>query len=166
MGQPFPIDNRGGAGGNIAGGLAAKARPDGYTLLFATTGTAATNKLMYKDLTFDPQRDFTPVILVGKSPVIIVARPDAPFGSLKELIDYAKANPNKLTAGFPGNGTLGHITGEPACFQARSNATCGPAQSWQPFASAMVSPVRFDSHATQSGRSPRSVRTTRLGARR
>jgi tripartite-type tricarboxylate transporter receptor subunit TctC len=112
LGQPFPIDNRGGAGGNIAGGVAAKARPDGYTLLFATTGPAATNKLMYKDLTFDPQRDFTPIILVGKSPVIIVARPDAPFGSLKELIDYARANPNKLTAGFPGNGTLGHITGE------------------------------------------------------
>jgi tripartite-type tricarboxylate transporter receptor subunit TctC len=112
LGEPFPIDNRGGAGGNIAGAMAAKARPDGYTLLFATTRPAATNKLMYKDLTFDPQRDFTPVILVGKSPVIIVARPDAPFGSLKELIDYAKANPNKLTAGFPGNGTLGHITGE------------------------------------------------------
>jgi tripartite-type tricarboxylate transporter receptor subunit TctC len=67
---------------------------------------------MYKDLSYDPQRDLAPVMLVGKSPVIIVARPDAPFRTLAEMIDYAKANPDKLNAGFPGNGTLGHITGE------------------------------------------------------
>jgi tripartite-type tricarboxylate transporter receptor subunit TctC len=112
LGHPFVIDNRGGAGGNIGAGLVAKAKPDGYTLLLATTGPAATNKLMYKDLPFDSQRDFAPIVLIGKSPVIIVARPDLPSKSLKELIDYAKANPDKLTAGFPGNGTLGHVTGE------------------------------------------------------
>jgi tripartite-type tricarboxylate transporter receptor subunit TctC len=67
---------------------------------------------MYKDLPFDSQRDFAPIVLIGKSPVIIVARPDLPARSLKELIDYAKANPDKLTAGYPGNGTLGHVTGE------------------------------------------------------
>ena len=60
LGQPFVIDNRGGAGGNIGAGLVAKAKPDGYTLLLATTGPAATNKLMYKDLPFDSQRDFAP----------------------------------------------------------------------------------------------------------
>jgi tripartite-type tricarboxylate transporter receptor subunit TctC len=112
LGQPFVIDNRGGAGGNIGAGIAAKAAPDGSTLLLATTGPAATNKLMYKDLTFDPQKDFAPVALVGKSPVIIVARPALAAKSLKEMIDYAKANPDRLTAGFPGNGTLGHVTGE------------------------------------------------------
>jgi tripartite-type tricarboxylate transporter receptor subunit TctC len=111
LGKPFVIDNRGGAGGNIAGAAAAKAAPDGYTLFFGSTGPTATNTLMYKSLTFDPRRDFTPIVLVGKTPVIIVARPDAPVGSLKELIAYTKANPGKLTAGFPGNGTLGHITG-------------------------------------------------------
>lgn len=112
LGQPFIIDNRGGAGGNIGGAAAAKAAPDGYTLLFATTGPAATNKLMYKDMPYDPDRDLTPVVLIGKAPVIVVAKKEAPFSTLKEMIDYAKANPDKLTAGFPGNGTLGHITGE------------------------------------------------------
>ncbi|MBN9051161.1 MAG: tripartite tricarboxylate transporter substrate binding protein [Rhizobiales bacterium] len=112
LGQPFIIDNRGGAGGNIGGAAAAKAAPDGYTFLFATTGPAATNKLMYKDMSYDPDRDFAPVVLIGKAPVIVVAKKDAPFSTLKEMIDYAKANPDKLTAGFPGNGTLGHITGE------------------------------------------------------
>jgi tripartite-type tricarboxylate transporter receptor subunit TctC len=112
LGQPFVIDNRGGAGGNIGAAIAAKAPADGYTLLLATTGPAATNKLMYKDLRFDPQKDFEPVALIGKSPVIIVARRDLPANSLTELIAQAKANPDKLTAGFPGNGTLGHVTGE------------------------------------------------------
>jgi tripartite-type tricarboxylate transporter receptor subunit TctC len=111
LGQPVVIDNRGGAGGNIGAGLVAKAKPDGYTILLATTGPAANNKLMYKNMTFDPQRDFANIVLVGKAPVIIVAKANGP-SSLKELIDYAKANPDKLTAGFPGNGTLGHITGK------------------------------------------------------
>lgn len=126
LGQPFVIDNRGGAGGNIGGAIAAKAQPDGYTFLFATTGPAATNKLMYKDMPYDPQRDFIPVVLVGKAPVIMVARANAPFASLKELVDYAKAKPGKLTAGFPGNGTLGHISGE--LLQARSGIKFGHVQ--------------------------------------
>jgi tripartite-type tricarboxylate transporter receptor subunit TctC len=112
LGQPFVIENKGGAGGNIGAGAVARASADGYTILFATTGPAATNKLMYKDMEFDPQRDFAPVVLVAKAPVIITARPDAPYSSLKDFIAYAKANPDKTTAGFPGNGTLGHITGE------------------------------------------------------
>jgi len=112
LGQPIVIDNRGGAGGNLGGALVARAAPDGYTLLLATTGPAATNKLMYKDMPFDPQRDFAPIVLIGKSPVIIVARRDLPATTLKDLIDFAKANPDKLNAGFPGNGTLGHVTGE------------------------------------------------------
>jgi tripartite-type tricarboxylate transporter receptor subunit TctC len=112
VGATMVVDNRGGAGGNIGAAMVAKAKPDGYTLLLATTGPAATNKLMYKTLNFDPQTDFAPVVLVGKSPVIIVAGPSAPVKSMKELIDYAKANPEELAAGYPGNGTLGHITGE------------------------------------------------------
>jgi tripartite-type tricarboxylate transporter receptor subunit TctC len=112
LGQPVVIDNRGGAGGNLGGAVVARAAPDGYTLLLATTGPAATNKLMYKDMPFDPQRDFAPIMLIGKSPVIIVASQRLAVTSLKELIDRAKANPDKLTAGFPGNGTLGHVTGE------------------------------------------------------
>lgn len=112
LGQPFVVENKGGAGGNIGAATVARGAADGYIILFATTGQAATNKLMYKAMEFDPQRDFAPVVLVGKAPVIITARPGAPYGSLEDFIAYAKANPNKAIAGFPGNGTLGHITGE------------------------------------------------------
>jgi tripartite-type tricarboxylate transporter receptor subunit TctC len=111
LGQSIVVENRAGAGGNIGAGAVAKAQPDGYTILLATTGQAATNKLMYADMTFDPQRDFAPIVLIGKSPVIVVAGLQAPAKSLQEAVDYAKANPDKLTVGFPGNGTLGHITG-------------------------------------------------------
>jgi len=112
LGQPFVTENRSGAGGNIGAANVARAAADGTTILFATTAQAATNQLMYKQMGFDPQRDLAPVVLVSKSPVIVTARPDAPYASLKDFIVYAKANPNKATAGFPGNGTLGHITGE------------------------------------------------------
>ena len=89
IGQPLIIDNRGGAGGNIGAAAVATAKPDGYTILLATTGPAATNKLMYKHLSFDPQRDFEPVVLVGKAPVIITGKASGPVNSLKELIDFA-----------------------------------------------------------------------------
>jgi tripartite-type tricarboxylate transporter receptor subunit TctC len=126
LGQPFVIDNRGGAGGNIGGAVLAKAAPDGYTLMLATTGPAATNKLMYKSLTFDPQRDFAPIVLVGKAPVIISARPNVPGKTLKDVIAYAKQNPDKLTVGLPGNGTLGHITSE--LLQSRTGIKLGQTQ--------------------------------------
>ena len=111
LGKSFIVENKGGAGGKIGATSVERSSPDGYTILFATTGQAATNKLMYKNIEYDPQRDFAPVILVGKAPVIVTARPDAPFSTVKELVAYAKAN-TKLTAAYPGNGTLGHITGE------------------------------------------------------
>jgi len=112
LGQPFVIENKGGAGGNIGATAVARANADGYTILFATTGQAATNQLMYKKMDYSPQRDFASVVLVAKAPVIVTAKPDAPFSTLKDFIAYAKANPGKATGGFPGNGTLGHITGE------------------------------------------------------
>jgi tripartite-type tricarboxylate transporter receptor subunit TctC len=111
LGQPFVVENRGGAGGNLGAASVARAPQDGYTLLLATTGPAATNKLMYQNMPFDPEKDFAPIALVGKSPVLMTARADAPFSTLKELIAYAGAQPDKLNGGFPGNGTLGHITG-------------------------------------------------------
>ena len=126
IGKPVIVDNQGGAGGNLGAASVAKAQPDGHTILFATTGPAATNKLMYKNLSFDPQRDFEPIVLIGKSPVIIAANPKVPAKTLKELTDYLKANPSKLNAGYPGNGTLGHITGE--LFQQRAQVKLGQIQ--------------------------------------
>jgi tripartite-type tricarboxylate transporter receptor subunit TctC len=109
LGQTVIVENRSGAGGNIGGAYVAKAKPDGYTFLFSTPAPAALNKLMYKSMQYDPAADFSPVVLVSKSPLIIVSKPDG-FKSLKELLDFAKANPGKLNIGHPGKGTLGHIT--------------------------------------------------------
>ena len=110
LGKQFIVDNRAGAGGNLGGVAAAKAHPDGYTLLFGTPAPIALNKLMYKGLPYDSERDFTPVVLVAKSPLIIAAKAGFPARTLAELIAYARQNPGKVNVGHPGNGTLGHIT--------------------------------------------------------
>lgn len=110
LGQQFVVENRTGAGGNVGAGVVAKAAPDGYTLLFGTPGPLANNKLMYKNLPFDPEQAFAPVVLIAKSPLIVVAKSSLPVKDIKELAAYAKANPGKLNIGVPGNGTLGHIT--------------------------------------------------------
>jgi len=110
FGKQFIVDNRTGAGGNIGGAAVAKAAPDGYTFLFGTPAPIAMNRLMYKSLNYDSERDFTPVILVAKSPLIIATKLDFPAKTLAELFAYAKQNPGKVNVGVPGNGTLGHIT--------------------------------------------------------
>jgi tripartite-type tricarboxylate transporter receptor subunit TctC len=110
LGQQVVIDNRTGATGNIGAAAVAKAPPDGYTILFATPGPIALNQLMSKGLPFDPQKDFAPVVLIAKSPHIYVARPSLPAKDLGELLAYAKANPGKVNAGIPGNGTTAHIS--------------------------------------------------------
>jgi tripartite-type tricarboxylate transporter receptor subunit TctC len=112
LGKQFIIDNRAGAGGNIGGAAVAKAAPDGYTLLFTTPAPVSLNKFMYKSLPYDPERDFTPVVLVAKSPLIVAAKLDFPAKTLGELIAYARQNPGKINVGHPGQGTLGHITAE------------------------------------------------------
>jgi tripartite-type tricarboxylate transporter receptor subunit TctC len=111
LGKAFVIDNRGGAGGNIGAAAVAKATPDGYTILFTTPAPIALNKLMYRNMPYDPETDFEPVVLIAKSPLIIAAKAGG-FSDLKEMIDFAKANPGKINLGHPGNGTLGHITSE------------------------------------------------------
>lgn len=108
LGQQVVVENRAGAGGNVGAAVVARAEPDGYTLLFATPGPGANNKLLYKKMPYDPE-DLTPIVEVADSPLIMVASPNSPVKTIKDLIAYAKANPGKLNVGFPGNGTLGHF---------------------------------------------------------
>lgn len=111
--QQFVIDNRPGANGNIGAGLLAKAPNDGYTILFATTGPLALNRLMYaKTTTYDPVRDFAPISLFADMPLIVVANQTTPLKTLQEAIAYARTNPEKLTFSSPGLGSMAHLTAE------------------------------------------------------
>lgn len=112
LGRPFIIENRGGGSGNIGSAAVARAQPDGYTILLTTTGPAAINRLIFKDMSYDPERDLAPIGLIGKSALIIVAAMSTPVKDIKELLSYAKANPGRLNVGIPGNGTIGHLTSE------------------------------------------------------
>jgi tripartite-type tricarboxylate transporter receptor subunit TctC len=110
LGQQFIVENRPGASGNIGGAVAAKAAPDGYTLMVGTLGPTVTNKFMYKNLGYDPERAFAPIVMLGSSALIIVGSPKILPTNLKELIAYAKSNPDKLNAGTVGIGSQAHIT--------------------------------------------------------
>jgi tripartite-type tricarboxylate transporter receptor subunit TctC len=112
LGQAVVIDNRGGAGGNIAADMTAKSAADGYTLMMGTIGTHAINYSLYSKLPYHPVRDFTPVTLVGDSPNVLVTTPRLPAGNVKEFIAYAKANPGKLNFSSSGAGTSVHLSGE------------------------------------------------------
>jgi tripartite-type tricarboxylate transporter receptor subunit TctC len=108
--QQFVIENRAGGAGNVATAAAAKAKPDGYTLLLGSTGPMAVNKLIYRALPFDPGRDFSPIVLIGVVPQAIVVGKRLPVKNLKELVAHAKANPGKLNFGNSGVGAMAHIT--------------------------------------------------------
>jgi tripartite-type tricarboxylate transporter receptor subunit TctC len=109
--QPVIIDNRPGASANIGMELAARAAPDGYTLLMASNGIA-TNMALFPKLAFDGRKDFAPVARIGYAPLVIVVPAASPAKSLKDLIAMAKAKPGELTYGSAGNGSSGHLAGE------------------------------------------------------
>ncbi len=112
LGQALVVDNRGGAGGNIAAELTAKSPADGYTLMMATIGTHAINVNLYSKINFNPQKDFTPITLVGDSPNALVVHPTVPVKTVKDFIALAKARPGVLNCGHSGAGTTVHLSGE------------------------------------------------------
>lgn len=111
-GQPVIILNRPGAGGTIGSALAAKAKPDGYTLLMGTNSTYAVGLTLYKHLPYDQFKDFAPISLVATMPNIIVVNPKLPIHTVKDLVNYARAHPNQLRFSSSGNGTVSHLSGE------------------------------------------------------
>ena len=111
IGQQVVVENRGGAGGTIATRAAAKAPPDGYTLLLTYTGTLAINPTLYPNAGYDPRKDFAPVGTIGSQPSVLTVHPSLPVTSSAELVAYAKANPGKINYGFV-PGTIGHMTTE------------------------------------------------------
>jgi tripartite-type tricarboxylate transporter receptor subunit TctC len=109
FGQQFVVENRQGGGGGIASASVAKEAPDGYTLLMTAIGPHVLNKMPYKSIPYDPDKDFTPIIMVGDAPQVLIVSPNLPVNSVAELVDYSKKNPGKLTAGHVGPGTMGHL---------------------------------------------------------
>ena len=115
------IENKPGAGGNVGLDLVAHAAPDGYTIGMGQTANLAVNPALYSSMTFDPLKDFAPVMLVSSQALILVVDAKSPYHSLKDLVEAAKKSPGKINMASPGNGTIGHIGGE--LFQRRAGIT-------------------------------------------
>lgn len=112
LGQSVVVENRTGGGGIVGTEAAAKATPDGYTILMGTSGPLALNPSLYPKLPYDVQRDFAPIMLIATAPHLLAVHPSVPARTVKELIAVGKANPGKLTFSSGGNGGSSHLSGE------------------------------------------------------
>jgi len=112
LGQPFVVENRTGAGGNIGTEAVAKSAPDGHTLLVAVNGPVAVNKHLYKSLPYDPDKDLLPISLLASAPQMLVVKPDLNVSDFKSFLQYAKKNPGRLSYASVGGGSASHLTME------------------------------------------------------
>ncbi len=112
LGQPVLVDNKAGASGNIGNQIVAKAKPDGYTLLLAYSGFQVGNPHLFKKTGWDPIKDFAPVSMLTRAPQVLATRANLPVNNVRELIAFAKANPDKLNYASSGNGSIQHIAAE------------------------------------------------------
>ncbi len=112
LGQPFVVENRAGAGGNVGADFVAKSPADGYTLLVSTNAAVATNKVLYANLPYDPERDLSTISLMAWAPQLLVVNPSLPVGSLKDFLEYLRRNPGRVSYGSAGSGSASHLTME------------------------------------------------------
>ena len=112
LGQRLVVENKGGAGGVLGTTSVARAAPDGYTLLLGHTGTLGINPHLYKNVTYDPKKDFAPVGLVARIPLVMVVNPALPPKSVSEFVSYAKERPGQLNYASSGVGTGSHLAAE------------------------------------------------------
>ena len=112
LGQPVLVENKAGAGGNIGSDFVAKSAPDGYTILGGTISSHAINVSMYKDMPYDPVKDFVPITLIGTNANVLIVDPKNPAKNVQELIAQAKAKPGAMSFASAGNGTSQHLSGE------------------------------------------------------
>lgn len=112
LGQPVIVENKPGAAGAIGGNFVAKAPADGYTLLLAAAGPTVINPSLYKDMPYSPTKDLAPITALTREHNVMAVNSSIPAKTLKEFIDYAKANPNTISVGSPGSGTPAHLAGE------------------------------------------------------
>ena len=108
-GQPVIVENRAGANGNVGADFVAKAAPDGYTMLLSDVGALSINPSVYPNMPYDPVKDFAPVIMVSYSPHVLGVHPSVPVNNIKELVEYAKANPGKMNFANSGTGGAPHL---------------------------------------------------------
>lgn len=138
MGQPFLVDNRTGASGNIGTEAAAKSAPDGYSFLVGSPGTMAINPHFFSKLPYDAQADFVAAVHVARFPQVLAVHADVPAGNLQELLALAKKEPGKLNYGSSGNGSTGHLITESFLTQAGIRMTHIPFKGGGPAVQALV----------------------------
>lgn len=158
LGQQVVVENKPGAGGNIGADMAAKALPDGYTLVMGAVATHAINPWLYSSIPYDPIKDFAPVMLVASVPNVLIINKDFAaqnkINSVADLIAYGKNNPGKLNYGSGGNGSAGHLAGELLKARTKLDAVHVPYQGASPAQLALLSgqtQFMFDNQAAAAG---------------
>jgi len=137
-GQTVVIENRGGAGGGVGAAEAARAEPDGYTLFFPSGSVVTANQHIYAKMNYDPEKDFVPVTNVVSGPQVLTVNAKSPLKTVKDLIDFAKANPGKLNFGHAGIGSQTHLAAENFVYQAGIQAQHVPYKGEGPGLAALV----------------------------